>query len=227
MSYMERIAIVEDELKLRAILKEGLETEGYDVDAFATAESAEEKILQKSASYSLIILDLMLPGKKGSDLCRDLRAKGIATPILILTARGAIVDKVEVLDAGADDFVTKPFSFEELLARIRALLRRPQALKQERLLYGLLALDAGTREVRKGNKALILTATEFDLFYLLIEHKGQVVSRDSISNHLWELDSADLGNVVDVHISNLRKKLDDYDQKIIRTVRGIGYLVQE
>jgi DNA-binding response OmpR family regulator len=225
---MERIAIIEDEVKLRNTLKEGLQAEGFEVSVFSDGETGEQSVGQKAAPYALVLLDLMLPGKSGLEVCRDLRTKGNTTPILVLTARGAIVDKVEMLDAGADDFVTKPFSFEELLARIRALLRRPQELKRERIVYGNLMLDAATREVTRAGNTLMLTATEFDLLYLLMERRGQIMTRDKISNYLWDIDNnAELGNVVDVHVSNLRKKIDDYDQKIIHTIRGAGYLVQE
>jgi DNA-binding response OmpR family regulator len=224
---MYRIAIIEDELKLSTALKEGLESEGYEVEVSSNGESGERKILQRGTLYSLILLDLMLPGKSGTDVCRDLRTKGIVTPILILTARGAVADKIELLDAGADDFITKPFSFEELLARIRALLRRPPELKQQKIAYQDLILDSSTREVIRADTPLVLTSTEFDLLYLLMERRGQIMTRDKISRYLWDVESAALGNVVDVHISNLRKKIEDYDQTIIRTVRGAGYLVQE
>jgi DNA-binding response OmpR family regulator len=222
------IAIVEDESKLRQTLREGLEPEHYTVDTFSTGESFEHKLEEKKSSYELIVLDLMLPGKSGLEICRDLRKKGITTPILVLTARSTVADKVELFDAGADDFVTKPFSFEELLARFRVLLRRPQYLKKEIVSLGNLSLDGNTRMASYSGKSLALTTTEYDLLWLLIEYQGQVVSREKIANYLWNLGTDSIGNLVEVHISNLRKKIRyEHDQELIHTIRSVGYMVKE
>lgn len=223
-----RIAVVEDEAKLRKSLKEGLEAEGYRVDVFATGETFEREFFVEKAQYHLLVLDLMLPQKSGLEVCKDVRSKGNTLPILVLTARGETADKVELFDAGADDFVTKPFSFEELLARFRALLRRPQELKREKIKVQDIVLDTNARVVMRAGKSLPLTSTEFELLQLLAERQGQVMSREKISTYLWGVDASANGNIVDVHISNLRKKInDEHDQKIIRTVRGAGYLVQD
>lgn len=222
------IAIVEDEKKLAESLKEGLLAEGYAVDVFHDAESVEEKILNHSFEYSMILLDLMLPFKSGLELCRVLRANNINTPILVLTARDSIEDKIVALDSGVDDFVTKPFSFDELLARVRALRRRTKSVKKTVLTIGEVTLDSAGRQVFRKDKNIALTLREFDILQYLMERKGQVVHRDELFSALWDISDVSLSNVVDVHVSNLRKKIDDeFDKKILRTVRGLGYSVQE
>lgn len=222
------IAIVEDEKKLATTLQDGLQREGYTVDVFGDGAAALSGILKKDSGYGLIVLDLMLPRKDGFEICHDLRYAGSTVPILILTARDAIEDKVRALDNGADDFLTKPFAFEELIARIRALVRRSQGRASEKLVVANLIVDIGTREVTRDGKSISLTPTEFDLLCLLIEQRARVLTREEISSHLWDAEDTSLTNIVDVHISNLRKKIDDeHDQKIIRTVRGAGYAVQE
>jgi DNA-binding response OmpR family regulator len=223
-----KIAVVEDEAKLRKTLKEGLEAEGYLVDTFATGEAFEHALAESTTLYTLLILDLMLPGKLGGEVCRDLRKRGFVLPVLVLTARGTTSDKVELFDAGADDYLTKPFAFEELLARIQALLRRPREIRRDKLSVRDIELEANARTARRAGRSLLLTATEFDLLRLLLEHRGHVLSRDSICNYLWNIEGCETGNVVDVHISNLRKKIARNDeQEIIQTIRGAGYLVQE
>jgi DNA-binding response OmpR family regulator len=222
-----RIAIVEDEVKLAATLKDGLETEGYSVDVFHTAESAEKEFEKNPSHYQLLILDLMLPKRSGFEVCEGLRKKGSTMLIIVLTARDSIEDKVRILDSGADDFLAKPFAFEELVARIRATTRRTKHLSSEKVRIGNIFVNMGTYEVERDSKAISLTPTEFDLLRLLIDHHGRVASRAEISSHLWDVQDVSLSNIVDVHISNLRKKLDDNDQKIIRTVRGAGYAIQE
>jgi DNA-binding response OmpR family regulator len=223
-----RIALVEDEAKLRNSLKEGIEAEGYHVDTFASGELFEREFEPHEHRYDVVVLDLMLPGKPGLEVCRDMRSRGSVTPVLVLTAKSGTKDKVELFDAGADDFVTKPFSFEELLARFRALSRRPHDLTRPKIKIKDLLLDTNKYTATRAGKPVQLTSTEFELLQFLMERKGQVMTRDRISNHLWGLETAASGNVVDVHISNLRKKIhDDHDEEIIRTVRGAGYLVQE
>lgn len=221
-----KIAIIEDEAKLRASLTEGLQGEGYAVDPFASGEEFEQAPQRRLTRYNLLILDLILPGKQGEEVCRTLRLKGVTTPILVLSARGSIADKVALFDAQVDDYLTKPFSYEELLARARALMRRPHELRSTKLAVRDVVLDANTRVVTRAGVELPLTSTEFDLLRLLLERRGQVIPREKISQYLWDIESP-VGNVVDVHISNLRKKLDAKDeQEIVRTVRGAGYMVE-
>ena len=221
-----KIAIIEDEAKLRASLTEGLQSEGYAVDPFASGEEFEQVPQRRLTRYNLLILDLILPGKQGEEVCRTLRLKGVTTPILVLSARGSIADKVALFDAQVDDYLTKPFSYEELLARARALVRRPHELRSTKLVVRDVVLDANTRVVTRAGVELPLTSTEFDLLRLLLERRGQIIPREKISQYLWDIESP-VGNVVDVHISNLRKKLDAKDeQEIVRTVRGAGYMVE-
>jgi DNA-binding response OmpR family regulator len=223
-----KVAIVEDEKKLALTLKDGLEAEGYEVSLFHDGESAETELLTNSSEYALIILDLMLPKKNGFEVCQTLRDKGVINPILILTARESTEDKVRALDSGADDFLTKPFSFDELMARMRALMRRAKGHVSEKVAIGDLLINISTRDVSRGGKQVSLTPTEFDVLTLLIENPERVLSREEISMSLWNSNETSLSNVVDVHISNLRKKIDDdHAQKIIRTVRGLGYAIQK
>lgn len=222
-----KIAIIEDEQKLADSLKLGLMGEKYEVDVFYDAESAEQGIKQSPFQYDLLLLDLMLPYKSGLELCKDLRNVNFASPILVLSARDATDDKVKALDCGVDDFMTKPFSFDELLARVRALLRRPSVIHAMPLKVGEVTLDPVARSVLRGEQKILLTMTEFDLLHFLMEREGKVVPREEIFAHLWHTDAAMPGNVVDVHIRNLRKKIDDpYVHKIIQTVRGVGYMAQ-
>jgi DNA-binding response OmpR family regulator len=222
------IVVVEDEIKLALIIKEGLETEGYSVTLFHDGETAEIELLQNSRQYSLVILDLMLPKKNGFEVCSDLRKAGISLPILILTARESIEDKVRVLDAGADDFLIKPFSFDELLARLRALDRRSKGRIVEEIKIKDLCIQTNIRKVVRDGTEIVLTPTEFDVLKMLVDQVDTVLSRDEISTKLWGNNEVSFSNIVDVHISNLRKKIDDnYDTKIIRTVRGMGYSIQK
>lgn len=221
------IAIVEDELKLAETLKEGLEAEAYDVVLFHDGQDAEHELARNPGRYELIILDLTLPRKSGFDVCRSLREAGIVTPILILTARDTTADKVRALDSGADDFLTKPFAFEELVARLRALARRSQHVPGV-LSVGDLVLDPKTRTVRRGNDAITLTPTEYELLALLMRERGRILSREEISAALWDIRDSALSNIVDVHLSNLRKKIDaGYEQKHIATIRGVGYQIAQ
>lgn len=222
-----KIAIIEDEAKLRMSLAEGFEGEGYAVEPFASGEDFERVSQRKLTRYNLLVLDLMLPGKQGDEVCRTLRLRGVTTPILVLSARGSLADKIELFDAQVDDYLTKPFSFEELLARARALMRRPHELRTEKLSVKDVVLNANTRTVTRAGVELSLTSTEFDLLRLLLERRGQVIPREKISQYLWDIE-VPVGNVVDVHISNLRKKLNAKDdQEIVRTIRGAGYVVEE
>ncbi len=221
------IAIVEDEQKLAQSLKEGLVWEGYETDTYSDGESLQKYMEHDAASYELLILDLGLPGKSGFDMCQELRAKGSVMPILILTAKDTTEDKVRALDSGADDFMSKPFSYEELLARVRALLRRSRSGNSRQVHIGEVTIDLDAYTVTRAGKSVPVTLKEFELLAYLAEHRGQAKSRDDIFSHLWEHSDSALSNVVDVHVRNIRHKLDDdHEHKIIRTVRGVGYAVQ-
>lgn len=221
-----KLAIVEDEPKLAASLKEGLEGEGYDVTVHGDGESLLRSAQRTPFPYALLVLDLMLPGKSGFEVCKELREQGVTIPILVLTARDAVEDKVKALDSGADDFLTKPFVFDELLARVRALVRRSGGFRSLLVEIQNLKVDKESRRVWRGSKEVSLTPTEFDLLLLLIDAKGKPRSREEISSELWDLRDSAFSNVVDVHVSNLRKKIDDErDKRIIRTVRGMGYAI--
>jgi DNA-binding response OmpR family regulator len=219
-----RILVVEDEQRLARALKRGLEREGYAVDAVFTGEDAEMELEVDGEEYDLVILDLMLPGIDGVQVCRDLRAKAIAIPVLMLTARDATRDKVLGMDSGADDYLVKPFAFEELLARIRMLLRRPPVLLPAKLSVGELALDPARRRVTRGGREIALTAKEFGVLEVLMRNAGQVLSREQIMAHVWDSQFDSFSNVVDVHVKNLRKKIDHARGKsLVETVREVGY----
>ncbi|PMQ00871.1 MAG: DNA-binding response regulator [Dictyoglomus sp. NZ13-RE01] len=219
-----RILIVEDEKKLALAIKKGLEREGFAVDCAFDGEEAQYFIETGSEDYDLVILDIMLPKKDGIAICKEVRKKGITTPILMLTAKDKIEDKVLGLDSGADDYLVKPFAFDELLARIRALLRRPKQLVPEILKVGDLTLDTSSRRVFKGDKEIFLTSKEFAILEYLMRNVNKIVSREQILAHVWDYDSESFSNVVDVHIKNLRKKIDtENGNKILQTIRGMGY----
>jgi DNA-binding response OmpR family regulator len=216
-----KIAIIEDEMKLANSLKEGLEMEGYTVSNFYDGSTAEAAL--KNSHFDLALLDLALPKKNGLDVCRSVRKSGSVLPILILTANDTLDSKIKALDGGADDFVAKPFSFDELLARMRALLRR-SGKTEPVLKIGDLVLDPQTRLVQRAGKNIILTSREFGLLQYLLQNVNQVKSREEIFRALWGRSERDFGNVLDVHIRHLREKIDDeHPKKIIRTVRGLGY----
>lgn len=219
-----KILIVEDEHPTRTFLKRGLMEEGYTADATSTAAEADEAV--SVSRYDLIILDIMLPGTDGISLCRRWRERGLDCPVLLLTGRDAIKDRVAGLDAGADDYLVKPFAFEELLARLRALFRRRtgEALDRQ-LVVGPLTLDHNRREIKCRGKSLDLTPKEFSILEALMQRAGQVVSRTLLWELVWETQSEPNSNVVDVNVGSLRKKLDS-DSSLIRTVRGAGYLLE-
>ncbi|MBX4211104.1 response regulator transcription factor [Candidatus Parcubacteria bacterium] len=222
-----RILIVEDEEKLAKSLKKGLEKEGYAADYITDGEVAQRRIEICHKDYDLVILDWMLPKKDGVEICKAVRAEHITIPILMLTARVDTNDKVTALDIGADDYLVKPFSLEELLARVRALLRRPaQALPTELKIQDL-TLNTGTRKVTRNSKEIKLTVKEFALLEYLMRHPNQVINRNQILDHLWGFDFDSFSNVVDVHIKNLRKKINNSRRKILETIRGIGYRIKD
>ncbi|KKT28626.1 MAG: Two component transcriptional regulator, winged helix family [Candidatus Yanofskybacteria bacterium GW2011_GWA1_44_21] len=222
-----RILIVEDEEKLAETLKRGLEKEGYAVDYLMDGEAGQRRIETNYKDYDLIILDLMLPKRNGFEVCKNVRQADIVTPILILTARDAVEDKVYALDEGADDYLVKPFSFQELLARIRALLRRPEQVLPVELNIKDLNLNSSTRRVTRLNREIPLTLKEFGLLEYLMRHPNQVLTREQILDHLWDFAFDSFSNVVDVHIKNLRKKVDgEYNEKLLETIRGVGYRIK-
>ncbi len=219
-----RILIIEDEEKLAKLLKKGLESKGYAADFVSDGEEGQSRIELYGKDYDLIILDLMMPKKNGFEVCRNVREKNIATPILILTARDSTDDKILALDSGADDYLVKPFSFKELLARIRALLRRPQKNLQTELKIRNIALNMVTRKVYASGKEVKLTLKEFSLLEYLIRNSGQVLNREQILNNLWDFSFDSFSNIVDVHIKNLRRKLNDNKKNnLLETIRGVGY----
>lgn len=219
-----RILLVEDEDRFAAVLTEGLKHKGYAVDTVNDGVKGYTRISLHRQDYDLVILDLMLPGMSGLDICRQMRAEGITLPILVLTARGEEEKKVELLLAGADDYLVKPFSFDELAARVQAILRRP-AQSVPTVLRALdIELDPGERTVSRDGVPLSLTLKEFGLLEYFLRHPNQVINREDLVAHLWDFNYESFSNVVDVHIKNLRKKLDfGSAPSIIETVRGIGY----
>ncbi len=220
-----RILIVEDEAKLAEALKKGLELKGFAVDWLEDSEKARTRILLYRDEYDLILLDLMLPGVDGATICRDARAEGVTTPIIILTARDETESKVELLNIGADDYIAKPFSFEELVARITAVLRRPAETLPTTLEVRDIVLDPGRRVVEKAGEPIPLTLKEYSLLEFFMRHPDEALPRETIMDHVWSFDFPGFSNVLDVHMKNLRKKLDTYDtaDPLFETVRGVGY----
>lgn len=219
-----KILLVEDEMKLALAIKKGLEMEGYTVDIINDGQKALTRISLHRADYDLVILDLMLPSLDGREITRQSRAMGITLPILILTARAETETKVETLLAGADDYLVKPFSFAELAARIRAILRRPTEALPEVLSVGSLELNAGERWVKHDGEEIPLTLKEFGLLEYFMRRPNQVVNREDLLSHLWDFNYIGFSNVVDVHVKNLRRKLDTgHGDVVLETVRGIGY----
>jgi two-component system, OmpR family, copper resistance phosphate regulon response regulator CusR len=217
-----RILVVEDETAIAAFVRQGLTEAGYAVDLAGDGGEALE--WAAIAPYDVIVLDVMLPGIDGLAVCAELRRRRMPTPILMLTARDAIEDRVAGLDCGADDYLVKPFAFAELLARIRALLRREPAMKGTVLQVADLAMDTVSREVRRGDQPITLTSKEYSLLELLMRHPNQTLTRTAIAEHVWDYDFDNLTNIIDVHIFTLRRKIDDpWDVKLIHTVRGVGY----
>ena len=223
---MLRVLVVEDERKMRDLLRQGLREAGFGVDAVGSG--SEALTLQAAKAYDVILLDVMLPGLDGFETCRRLRASGAREPILMLTARSTVEDRVLGLDTGADDYLTKPFNLAELLARIRALTRRPTGEPHVVLRAADLQLDPVNRQVRRAGKLIELTAKEFTLLAFLLRHRNEVVTPRMILAHVWDFDHARGSNVVAVYINYLRRKVDlDHEPKLIHTVRGSGYVLRE
>lgn len=221
-----RILVVEDEHRIANSIKKGLEQEKYAVDVAYDGNNGFD--LASTEEYDIIILDLMLPGMDGITICQKLRKNKIQTPILILTAKGQIQDRVKGLDNGADDYLTKPFSFEELLARIRALLRRPKANLDETLSITGLTLNSKLFEVKRDGKLIYLSNKEFSLLEYLLRNKVRILTKDQIISHVWNYDADILPNTVEVYIRNLRNKIDlpfKNKKPLIKTIRGFGYKI--
>src|SRR5262245_8373534 len=221
-----RLLVVEDERGIAGALRQGLGEQGYAVDVAGDGTAGREYAL--AASYDIILLDILLPGLDGITLLRDLRRRGITTPILLLTARDAIDDRVAGLDAGADDYLVKPFSFSELLARIRALLRRPVLQTANRLTVGCIAMDLAARTVTRSGPEGVLTPREFAVLEYLLRHPGQALSRTQIAERVWSWEFHGDSNIVDVYVGYLRRKLDAAGEpSAIETLRGFGYRLRE
>ena len=223
-----KILLVEDEQKLATAIARGLGLEGYTVDTIADGKKALTRISLHRTDYDLIILDLMLPSMDGNEITTQMREMNITIPVLVLTARNETGTKVQLLQSGADDYLVKPFSFAELVARIRALLRRPTESLPTMLKVGELELNPSERRAYRGGKEIPLTLKEFGLLEYFMRHPNQVVNREDLLNHLWDFNYVGFSNVVDVHVKNLRRKLDDGDGgDVLETVRGIGYRLAE
>ncbi|MCL5076829.1 MAG: response regulator transcription factor [Actinobacteria bacterium] len=221
-----RVLVIEDEVRLGEALKRGLEAEGFAVDLIQNG--TEGLWMATENPYDLILLDIMLPGTNGFKICGTLREREVWTPILMLTAKDGELDEAESLDTGADDFLSKPFSFTVLLARMRALLRRGATERPVVLSAGDLHLDPASHSVTRGSVDIVLTSREFSLLELLIRRKGEVLTKKTILEHVWDYDFEGDSNIVEVYIGYLRKKIDTpFDKKGIRTIRGVGYLLEE
>ena len=222
------ILVIEDETKVAQAIHEGLESENYKVTVALTGEDGY--FLATTQAFDLIVLDLMLPGRSGLEILTALRQQECQTPVLILTARDAVEDRVLGLDTGADDYLVKPFAFPELLARIRALTRRGRPEQALRLRFADIELDCVTRKVTRGREELDLTVKEFDLLEYLLRHQGHIVSREMLARDVWKVTSraTPLDNVIDVHIAKLRKKVDaPFKKKLLKTIRGVGFVLKE
>jgi DNA-binding response OmpR family regulator len=223
-----RVLVVEDEHKVASALKEGLEGEGYEVTVEHTGEAALARV--KTDPFDVVLLDLLLPGRDGLHVLTTLREQGFLTPVLVLTARDTLDDRVTGLNSGADDYLVKPFAFVEVVARIRALLRRGGSTGATRLSVGDLEMDLVTRKVTRAGRKIELTLREFELLEFLLRYESQVVSRDTLARDVWHepARTTSLDNVVDVHIARLRRKIDaDCPIKLIQTVRGVGFMLRE
>ena len=223
-----RLLVVEDEQKVANALREGLEGEGYEVVIEETGEDALTR--STNERFDLVLLDLGLPGRDGLEIVTDLRDEGVNTPVLILTARDTVDDRVKGLNGGADDYLVKPFAFSELLARIQAISRRGRLTSERRLQVGDLTIDVGTRRVTRGGHVVELTGKEFDLLEYLVRAEQHIVSRDTLAREVWKetARSTTIDNVIDVHVSRLRRKIDaDQETKLLHTVRGVGFMLRE
>jgi two-component system copper resistance phosphate regulon response regulator CusR len=221
-----RILVAEDERKVASFIRQGLEEEGHAVEVAADGETALDLIVD-GPPYDLIILDVMLPKRDGFAILRALRQHGLQTPVLVLTARDSVADKVAGLDVGADDYLTKPFAFEEFLARVRALLRRGSEVRSPTLRVADLVLDPARREVRRGERRITLTTREYALLEYFMRNPGRVLTRPMITEHVWGLDFDPESNVVDVYVGYVRRKVDgEGERPLLKTMRGAGYVLK-
>ncbi|MCB8928609.1 MAG: response regulator transcription factor [Ardenticatenaceae bacterium] len=219
-----RVLVVEDEPRMAALIQQGLEEEAYAVDVVGNGRDVQ--LWVESATYDMVLLDIMLPGMSGLDVCRQLRAAGHNMPILMLTARDTLPDKVKGLDSGADDYLVKPFAIEELTARMRALARREAPVKTAVLTIADLTLDPASKLAQRSGEIIELTAKEYALLETLMRHPNQILSREQIIDHVWNMEFDSGSKLIEVYISNLRKKIDaDHAPKLIHTVRGLGYRI--
>ncbi len=223
-----KILVVEDEEKVAMFIKKGLEEEGFQVDIAFDGTTGEEKILHNK--FDVIILDIMLPGKDGNEVLKSIRDKGIDTPVIMLTAKDQVSDKIDSFELGCDDYLTKPFSFEELLLRIKAILKR-KGLSEDKevvLTFSDLKLDIIKRKAYRDNKEVELTTKEFALLELLMKNPNKVLTRSDITKEVWEYDFDTLTNIIDVYINHLRNKIDKgFNKRLIHTIRGVGYILRE
>ncbi len=221
-----RILIADDERDLNAVITRRLSMEKYTVDSCYDGEEALDYL--RFAEYDAIVLDIMMPKKNGLEVLRQLRSSGDMTPVILLTAKDAISDRVEGLNTGADDYLIKPFSFDELIARLRAVTRRSCGVVTNVLTAGDLVMNLNTHTVTRGGKEISLSSKEFSILEYLVRNKGNVLSREKIEEHIWNYDYEGGSNVIDVYISYLRKKIDgDFETKLIHTIRGVGYIIKE
>ena len=220
-----RVLLVEDEPRMASVIAKGLREHTHAVDIAIDGNAA---LYQVSINdYDLIILDVLLPGRDGFAVCREIRGRGNSTPVLMLTARAAVDDRVEGFESGADDYLTKPFSFRELLARVKALLRRETRLRPEVLQVGDLMIDSGSHRVSRANREVTLTAKEYALLEYLAQHMGQLVSRADIATHVWDDSFDPFSNTIEVYMNRLRKKIDEnHSSKLLHTRRGEGYILE-
>ena len=219
------LLLVEDEKKVASFIQRGLEAEHYTVDVVHDGEAGLLRVFD--GDYDLVILDVMLPKRNGLEVLHEMRQRKLTVPVLLLTARDTVADKVMGLDRGADDYLTKPFAFEELLARVRVLLRRGAPTSTPVLTLADLQLDLISRQVTRAGKRIELTAKEFALLEFFIRHPGRVLSRTLIAQHVWGVDFDTFTNVIDVYVNYLRKKIDtDFEPKLVHTVRGVGYVLK-
>lgn len=219
-----RVLVIEDDVKAAHLLARGLREEGFVVEVAHSAEDGQRRV--HDIDYGLLVLDCLLPGQNGVGMCRDLRNANVHTPILMLTARDGLHDRINGLNAGADDYLTKPYAFEELLARARALLRRSEITRRPLLCCGDLQLDPTSQQVSCAGRRIDLTRKEFGILHILLRQQGSVVSRSALAEQLWHDDQDTSDNVIDVHVSNLRRKISVAGPSFaLRTIRGRGYLL--
>ena len=219
-----RLLLVEDDTRIARFVTRGLQEQAYAVDVVTNGSGALYQV--EINDYDLVILDVMIPGKDGFAVCRDIRAQGKRMPILMLTARDAVDDRIAGLDSGADDYLTKPFEFGELLARLRALLRRPNELRSPQIVVGDLTLDTASQTAKRGPRTISLTAKEYALLEFLARNAGRVVGRSEIAEHVWDETFDPFSNLIEVYVNRLRRKLGDDDKKpLLQTRRGSGYIL--